>query len=133
MCIECQRGPTFTASNSGLKNFARADGAMIECIVLATDCVTLVPLLTEGNNLPAKTFDYQGRKVPGSSVEFEPKSEPWAQYTLADGTQVKVKVILLDCARLENEYNQQNDPVYVFQFQQIIGTVVPDHLKRKAQ
>jgi len=79
-----------------------------------------------------KTFPYQGRQVQGESVGFESVSEPWAQYTLADGTNVKVKLILLDAVRLD-EFNEQGDPVYQLQFQQIMGMVAPDSLKRKPQ
>ena len=49
---------------------------------------------------------------------------------LEDGTTVKVKLVMLDAVRLD-EFNETNDPVYQFQFQQIIGVVAPDKLKRK--
>jgi hypothetical protein len=35
---------------------------------------------------------------------------------LADGTEVKVKMVLLNAARLD-EFNEQGEPVYQFQFQ----------------
>jgi hypothetical protein len=81
---------------------------------------------------PKKTYPYLGRQVPGQEVEFSPTSEPFSQYTLEDGTVVKVKIVLLNAARLD-EYNEQGDPVYQFQFQHIIGVVAPEALKRKAQ
>jgi hypothetical protein len=81
---------------------------------------------------PKKTYPYLGRQVPGQPVEFEPTSEPWSQYKLADGTELKVKMVLLNVARLD-EFNEQGEPVYQFQFQQILGVVAPEELKRKAQ
>ena len=80
-----------------------------------------------------KTYPYKGRQVPGEQVEFEPSSEPFSQYKLADGTTVKVKLVLLDAVRAENEYNDNGDPIYLFQFQQIIGVLTPPELKRKVQ
>ena len=80
---------------------------------------------------PKKLFDFQGRKVQGQSIEFEPKAEPWGQYALEDGTELKVKVVLCEVVRLD-EFNDKGDPVYQFGFQQIIGAVVPEALKRKS-
>ncbi len=81
---------------------------------------------------PKNLYPYLNRQVPGQTVEFEPTAEPWSQYKLADGTQVKVKMVLLNAARLD-EFNEKGEPVYVFQFQQILGVVAPDELKRKSQ
>ncbi len=89
--------------------------------------------LEASKNVSTKqSYPFQGRMVPGESVAFESGSEPFAQYNLADGTSVKAKLILLDVVRLD-EYNDQGIPVYQFQFQQIIGVVAPEALKRKAQ
>ena len=82
---------------------------------------------------PKKTYPYQGRQVAGKSLQFEPKTpELFSQYTLEDGTELKVKTVLLDVVRLD-EYNPNCEPVYQFQMQQILGTIVPDSLKRKPQ
>jgi hypothetical protein len=87
----------------------------------------------EEDALPLKKmYPFMDRQVPGQEVEFEPKSEPWSQYTLADGTEVKMKMILLNAARLD-EFTAQGDPVYQFQFQQVLTIIAPDALKRKPQ
>lgn len=80
---------------------------------------------------PKKTFEYQGRKVQGQSVDFTAKSENWQQYELEDGSQLKMKIVLLDVVRLD-EYNENGDPVYQFSAQQLIGIQVPDEFKKKA-
>lgn len=79
-----------------------------------------------------RTFLLEGRQVPGENIEFEASSEPFSQYRLADGTTVKVKVVMVDAVRLDG-YNDQGDPLYQFQFQQIIGVVAPQELKKKIQ
>jgi len=87
----------------------------------------------KGPNLsPKNKYAYLGRMYPGDSVAFESTTEPFAQYTLADGTAVKAKIILLDAVRLE-AFDDNGNPVYQFQFQQILGIVPPDSLKKKAQ
>ncbi len=79
---------------------------------------------------PKKMYPFNGEQVAGEHIDVSSTSEPWAQYELADGTTVKVKMVMLEAIRLD-AYNDNNDPVYQFQFQQIIGVVPPDALKRK--
>ena len=80
---------------------------------------------------PKKTYPFNGKQVTGESVNVEASSEPWAQYTLADGTTIKAKLVLLEVIRLDAFNDVTNDPIYQFQFQQIVGAVAPDSLKRK--
>jgi hypothetical protein len=81
---------------------------------------------------PKKMYPYQDKMCPGETIAFESTSEPFSQYTLADGTTVKVKTVLLDAVRLET-FDDKGEPVYQFQFQQVLAAVAPDNLKRKAQ
>ncbi len=102
-------------------------------IELPVNYANLSALSEKGKTLaPKKMYAYVGKMFPGESIPFEPTSEPFSQYTLADGTTVKVKMVMLDAARLDT-FNDQGEPVYQFQFQQILGVVAPDSLKRKAQ
>jgi hypothetical protein len=87
----------------------------------------------KGNSLsPQNKYPYLGKLYPGKTVDFESTSEPFSQYTLADGTTVKVKMVLLDAVRLDT-FDEHGNPVYQFQFQQILGVVPPDSLKKKTQ
>jgi hypothetical protein len=79
-----------------------------------------------------RTIEYQGRKVEGELVDFEAGTESWNQYTLHDGSSLKIKTVLLEVVRLVNEFGPSGDPIYVFSAQQIVGTTVPDTLKKKA-
>jgi len=79
---------------------------------------------------PKKTYPFNGQQITGETVEVETSSEPWAQYKLADGTTVKAKLVMLEAVRLDT-HSDSNDPVYQFQFQQIIGVVADESLKRK--
>jgi len=81
---------------------------------------------------PKNMYPYMGRQVPGQIIDFDPAPEPWGIYKLADGSEIRAKLVLLGVVRLD-EFNEQGDPIYQFQFQQIIGVNVPDALKRKAQ
>ena len=80
---------------------------------------------------PKKTYPFNGQQVPGEVVSIEESTEPWAQYTLADGTSVKVKAVMIEAVRLDAYNDTTGDPIYLFQFQQIVGAVSPEALKRK--
>ena len=78
---------------------------------------------------PEKVFKFQGRDVPGHQVDFEARAEVWSNYSLEDGTQLKLKTVLLEVIRLD-EYNAAGDPIYMFSAHQIVSVTVPDELKK---
>jgi hypothetical protein len=84
------------------------------------------------DDISKKTFDFQGRKVTGQEINFESKGENWNIYLLEDGTKLRVKLVVLDVARLD-EYNNVGEPLYQFRAQQLVNVEVPDNLKKKAQ
>ncbi len=92
----------------------------------------LSTLSGEDHPLPKKMFTVGPKQISGESVEFDATAEPWSQFKLADGSEVKVKIVMLNAARLD-DFTDAGDPMYQFQFQQIISVVAPDSLKRKAQ
>jgi hypothetical protein len=69
-----------------------------------------------------KTIEHQGRKVEAEVLEFEAKTE---------GTSLKMKVVLLEVARLIGEYDAKGEPIYTLTAQQITGITAPDSLKKK--
>lgn len=85
-----------------------------------------------GNVSPEKMYPFNNKMFTGQSVDFAPTAEPFSQYTLLDGTVVRVKTVLIDAVRL-NTYSDNGEPVYQFQFQQVLAINAPDSLKRKAQ
>lgn len=64
-------------------------------------------------------------------VAYTTDGEPWTVYKLADGTEVKVKTLLLAVNRREGEFQPDGNPVYDLNFQNIVGVDAPDHLKLK--
>ncbi len=79
-----------------------------------------------------RDYRFNNKDVPGQQISFSPGTEYWNQYDLEDGTQLKIKTVLLDVARLD-EYNEHGDPIYLFTTHQIVGVQVPDELKRKKE
>jgi hypothetical protein len=67
-----------------------------------------------------KQYPYQGKTVDGEEIAFETDGEQWTQYQLADGTKLKVKLVMMDVVRLA-EVDENGVPVYLFTAQQIVG------------
>jgi ISXO2-like transposase domain len=127
-----QTGSFVILSNDYLILRAERGISPIQGIELPVEYGTLTAISVKGKIVPDKMYTFQGKMFPGQPVEMETSSEPFSQYTLADGTTVKVKTVLLEAVRLDT-YTDTGDPVYQFQFQQILGIIAPDSLKRKAQ
>lgn len=74
---------------------------------------------------------FQGKKVTGETVDFEVEKESWNVYLLDDGTKLKMRAVVSQVVRLEDQYNAQGDPVYFIQSQNVLNAEVPDHLKEE--
>lgn len=79
---------------------------------------------------PERTIEFQGRPVKGRSIDFESKGENWNQYSLEDGSILKIKTVLMEVVRLDH-YNDNGDPTYQFVAQQIVSVQVAENLRKK--
>jgi hypothetical protein len=86
---------------------------------------------SEKLNMAKVQVPFQGKKVAGETVDFEVEKESWNVYALEDGTKLKMRTVLSQVVRLENQYNAQGDPVYFVMSQNVLNTEVPDHLKQE--
>jgi hypothetical protein len=77
-----------------------------------------------------REYDFQGRKVLGQEIEFEIEKEAWNIYKLADGTSLKVKIVVATIVRLK-DYNPQGDPFYLLNATNAVIADVPADLKKK--
>lgn len=74
-----------------------------------------------------------GQEYMAEEVEFESEGpEKWNTYVLADGTQLKVKVVLADVLRVEGQYSPNGDPLYTVNAQIVVASNSPDSLRRRA-
>jgi len=54
-----------------------------------------------------------GRLVEAVQVDFEAVAEPSTTYTLSDGSVLKIRVTVKNAMRLEGEFDNGGNPVYV--------------------
>jgi hypothetical protein len=69
--------------------------------------------------------------MDATHLDFDEEEEHWNVYKLADGTILKVKLVLRGVKRL-NRFNSDCTPIYLIQSQNIVRTInVSDDLLQK--
>ena len=69
-------------------------------------------------------------KGPKESVDIESSKDGWSEYTLADGTVIRAKAVVLDVKKMVGQYNADGEPIYELQLTMVNQTRVPDKLKK---
>lgn len=59
----------------------------------------------------------------GTLMEVTDSKEPWSEYTLGDGTKVRLKQTLVNIIKLDDKKNLDGDPIYVVQSQQTMSII----------
>lgn len=72
-------------------------------------------------------YDPKGNMEPRDVVGSK---DGWSEYTLADGSVIRLKAALLDVKRAVNQYSADGNPIYVFQFAVVNQVSAPDSLKK---
>lgn len=57
-----------------------------------------------------------------SLVEITATNEKWSEATLADGSTIRVKPVILEVWLIEGEKDQDGGPVYYVKAQNVMGT-----------
>ena len=59
----------------------------------------------------------------GTIMEVTDEKEPWSEYTLEDGTKIRIKPTLINIIRLEGKTAPNGDPMYSIQLQQTMSVI----------
>jgi hypothetical protein len=68
---------------------------------------------------------------PMKPVDVVGSKSSWNEFTLEDGSIIKLKVALLDVKRAIDRFTDDGKPLYVMQWAVINQVDAPDHLKKK--
>ena len=77
------------------------------------------------------TISYRGREVEATDIGFRQVREDWNEYELQDGTTLRMKTVVSDIVRVEGEYDNEGNPIYVVKSGNVLVVKAPDHLKQK--
>lgn len=72
-----------------------------------------------------------GREVDATPTEINQASEQWNNYLLEDGSTLKVKLVITKVSRIDNEYDAERNPVYLFQSTNVVSVNCPENLKKR--
>lgn len=68
-------------------------------------------------------IDVNGQIVEGERTDFKPVEEPWSVYKLADGTTIKLKLVVSDVMRV----NQDGpEPQYIVKSSNVMSVAPAD-------
>ena len=70
--------------------------------------------------------------VEAVEVAVEEATERWTDVKLSDGTQLRLKSIVLAVVRIEGRYDPDGNPLYQLKSNQLMTVTAPDHLKKGA-
>lgn len=64
-------------------------------------------------------------------VDVIQAKEPWSEYTLSDGSIIKMRSIVAEVWRVTNEYDAEGNPTYVIKAAGMMNVMAPEQLKKK--
>lgn len=70
--------------------------------------------------------------VDATEVNVEEATERWTDIRLADGSQIRIKTVILGVLRLEGQYDGDGNPLYQLKANQVMTVNSPDHLRKGA-
>jgi hypothetical protein len=65
-------------------------------------------------------------EVEADEVEFEPLQEFWNEYRLADGTTLRLRLVLAAVYRVPGAQDAEGNPVYVARSTNVMSIETPD-------
>ena len=84
----------------------------------------------EFRKVPIKGPD--GKPSEGLDIPILESTERFSEFTLGDGTVLRVKPVILNAVRMENQWDQDDNPVYYCKNQVVIAVKhTLDALRRK--
>jgi hypothetical protein len=71
-----------------------------------------------------------GAEIEAEVLSFQSHGEHWNEYVVDDGTLLRLKPVVTEVMRLEGQYDQHGNPVYIVQSTNVLSVDAPDELKR---
>jgi hypothetical protein len=81
-------------------------------------------------NVPQIQLGYDP-KGPRESIDIVGSKDGWSEFTLADGTILRTKAVVLDVKKMVGQYNPEGEPIYEMQLTMVSQSRAPEKLKKK--
>ena len=67
-----------------------------------------------------------GQLVDGERVDFTPINEPWTKHQLADGTVIRIKLVVADIVKVPTNNKPNSEPRYVVKSSNMLSVDAPE-------
>lgn len=71
------------------------------------------------------------KDVLGEVIRVNHANEAWNEYLLEDGSVLKLKTVITDVFRVENEYDPEGNPIYYVKSSNVMSVNAQDDIKKK--
>jgi hypothetical protein len=72
-----------------------------------------------------------GREFEALEMPFQVGTENWNEYFCDDGSVVRLKPVVTEIFRVEGQYDQMGNPVYVVNSTNVVVVSAPEELRRE--
>lgn len=72
-----------------------------------------------------------GETVDAAEVPFQTGAEHWNEYVLQDGTVLKLRTVTTEILRVEGQFDNDGNPVYILKSTNVLAVSAPDSLRRR--
>lgn len=85
----------------------------------------------------SKTKGPKGQDLMAEDLNYKILKEPWSEYELADGTIIKLRLVVQKISRTLTPdgkkiyYKEDGEPLYNIRFQNVASAAVPERLLKK--
>lgn len=69
--------------------------------------------------------------VDATIIGFRTAGENWNEYLADDGTVVRLKVVVTEIVRVDDQYDPDGNPVYLVKSTNVTAVSAPDELRRQ--
>ena len=72
-----------------------------------------------------------GEMVDATEMGHRSNGEHWNEYLLDDGTVLRIKLVVTNVVRIDDEYNMKGEPIYMIDSSNVVSVSVPEELMKK--
>ena len=69
-------------------------------------------------------------EVEATEIGYRSSGEFWNEYLMDDGSVVRMKVVVTSIVRVDGQYDEQNNPMYLIQSSPVVAVSAPDNLRK---
>lgn len=77
-----------------------------------------------------RKVEFMGRQVEATSMPYQSGGEHWNEYLIDDGSVVRVKLVVTEIMRIDDEYDAEGNPVYLVKSANVMAITAPDNLRK---